>query len=199
MEIAGVILTDQEKENLLLAAVSNDMDAIVAARQLIIDRVNVEKTTKKTITRKITTLRSMSMLSNPVTWLRNRISNFMLLRLNKVATAIGNKIGTTAKGQFKMNGVITPEIQSFINSNLDNKLFDTLVTNLSRYNPSDIQSRFKDATGKANKDAIFANMVIKSLYNEFYNQNLFETDRMNKLHGFLMKMLSDNNYVREVL
>lgn len=200
MEIAGVVLTDTEKENLMLAAISNDMDAIAAAQQAIIDRVNVEKTTKKTVLRKLTTLRSMAMLSNPITWLRNLTSNMLLKRLNKIAYNIGSKIFTskTVPGQFKMDGVITPTIQNFINEHfIDNKLFDTLVSKLSRYNPSDIQARFKDATGKTSKDAIFANMVIKSMYNEFYNQNLFKSDKMNKLHGFLMKQLSDNNYVRE--
>ena len=177
MEIAGVILTDAEKESLLEAAVNNDMEAIAKAQQLIIERVNAEKTTKKNIYRNITTLRSMSMLSNPVTWLRNRVSNFMLKRLNTWASKIGSRIASnkTVKGQFKMDGKVTPQIQSFINEHfIDNKMFDTIVSNLSRYNPSDIQSRFKDATGKASKDAIFANMVIKSLYSEFYNQNTFK-------------------------
>lgn len=200
MEIAGVILTDTEKEALLDAAVSGDMDAILKAQKEIIDRVNKEKTTKKGILRKIITVRSMAMLSGPITWLRNVISNMLLKRLNKASSAIGNKVFTkkTVAGQFKMDGKITPEIQAFINEHfIDNKLFDTLVSNLSKYNPSDIQQRFKDATGQASKDAIFANMVIKSMYNQFYNQNMFKSPIMNKLHRSLMKVLSDNNYVRE--
>lgn len=200
MEIAGVILTDTEKEALMNAAVSGDMDAILKAQKEIIDRVNKEKTTKKGILRKITTVRSMAMLSSPMTWLRNVISNMLLKRLNKASSAIGNKVFTkkTAAGQFKMDGKITPEIQAFINEHfIDNKMFDTLVSNLSKYNPSDIQQRFKDATGQASKDAIFANMVIKSMYNQFYNQNMFKSPAMNKLHQSLMKVLSDNNYVRE--
>lgn len=97
-----------------------------------------------------------------------------------------------------MTGQVTPEIQAFINKHfLDNKLFDTLVSNLSKYNPSDISSRFKDATGKAAKEAIFAQMVIKSMYNKYYNENLFKTKWMNDLHNKLMKVMSDNSYVRE--
>ena len=52
----------------------------------------------------------------------------MLKDLNKLSTKIGNKIfvGTTSNSQFKMNGKVTPEIQSFINEHfIDNKLFDT--------------------------------------------------------------------------
>ena len=200
MEIAGVALNDTEKDDLLNAAMSNDIVEIDRVRRVIIERVNLEKTSKKTILRQITTFRSMMMLSSPITWLRNRISNFLLKRLNKIALKIGSRImpSKTAAGQFKMNGVITPEIQQFINDNfIDNQMFDLIITKLSKYNPSDIQGKFKDATGNISKDAIFANMVIKSVYNEFYNQNLFNSKRMNQTHTFLMKMLSDNNYIRE--
>lgn len=200
MQIEGVLLTDDEKDELMNAAVSGDMARISKIQHEIIDRVNAEKTSKKSILRKITTVRSMSMLSSPITWLRNIVSNKLLKNLNKVATKIGGKIASkqTAKGQFKMDGKITPEIQEFISKNfLDNGLFDTLVSNLSRYNPSDIQHRYKNALGQASKDAIFVNMVIKSLYSQFYNQNMFNSKALNQVHKFLMKMLSDNNYVRE--
>ena len=70
----------------------------------------------------------------------------MLKRLNIWASKkIGSRIASnkTVKGQFKMDGKVTPQIQSFINEYfIDNKMFDTIVSNLSRYNPSDIQSRF---------------------------------------------------------
>lgn len=200
MEIAGVLVSDEEKLALLDAAVSGDMQAIARAQQMIIERVNLEKTTKKNILRKITTVRSMAMLSSPITWLRNVVSNTMLKHLNQWSSKVGARIASNkvAEGQFKLNGKVTPQIQAFINKEfLDNGMYDTIVSDLSKYNPSDIQARFKDATGKASKDAIFANMVIKSLYNKFYNQNMFNSPRMNNLHKFLMKMLSDNNWVRE--
>lgn len=200
MEIDGVELTVDEKTDLFEAAQSGDIDKIAEVQRKIIDRISKEKTTKKSILRKITTVRSMSMLSSPVTWLRNIVSNFAVKRLNKVASAIGSKLwtGKTVEGQLKMNGKVTPEIQAFINKHfLDNKLFDTLVSNLSKYNPSDISARFKDATGNAPKEAIFAQMVIKSMYNQYYNENLFKSKWMNDLHNKLMKVMSDNSYVRE--
>ena len=200
MEIDGVELTIDEKTDLFEAAQSGDIARIEEIQNKIIERVSNEKTSKRSIGRKITTFRSMAMLSSPVTWLRNIVSNFALKRLNKLASAIGNKLwtGKTVEGQLKMTGQVTPEIQAFINKHfLDNKLFDTLVSNLSKYNPSDIQARFKDATGKAAKEAIFAQMVIKSMYNKYYNENLFNTKWINDLHNKLMKVMSDNSYVRE--
>lgn len=200
MEIDGVLLTEEEKTMLFDAANSGDIPTIQQAQQKIIERIEKEKTSNKSILRKITAIRSMAMLSSPVTWLRNLVSNMALKRINKLASSIGGKLwqGKTVSGQLKMTGNITPEIQSFINEHfLDNKLFDTLVSNLSRYNPSDISSRFRDATGKASKEAIFAQMVIKSMYNEYYNENMFKSKFINDVHKKLMKVLSDNNYVRE--
>ena len=163
----------------------------------------------------------MSMLTNPLTWARNIMSNAMLKKLNRFADKIGSKIAPSSKhvqsqmifseGNLKLDkngkviftsGVITPDIQAYINKNfIDNKLFNTLVNNLSRYNPSDIMAKHRNAYGQATKESIFEQMVVKSLYNQFYNQNLFDKTRagkaLNWTHTKLMKAMSDNNYVRE--
>lgn len=202
LEIAGVELTRQEQDNLLEAAKSNDINKINKIQAEIINRIKAEKLNKNTIGKSILTIRNMSMLSSPLTWLRNRVSNFMLKRLNKWSSVIGNKIWTkkTDSDQLKMTKAITPEITKFINENfVDNGLFSSIVENLSKYNPSDVQNRFKTAYGTIDKEAIFANMVIKSMYNKFYNENMFSEKFgfLTKVHQFLMKQLSDNNYVRE--
>ena len=200
MEIAGVILTPEEKDQLLDAASSGDIEGIVKAQNLIIERVMKEKTTKKSVLRKITALRSMSMLSAPTTWLRNIISNSLLEQLNPIASKIGDKVFTSkaVKGQFKMDGQVTPEIQAFITEHfIDNKLYDTLISTMSKYNPSGIKNKYKDSSGTPTKEAIFANMVIKSMYNRFYNKNMFDNPNLNKLQQGIMKMLSDNRWVRE--
>lgn len=200
MEIDGVLITDSEKDDLFSAANSGDIEAIKNIQSKIIQRVEKEKTSKKSIWRKITTIRSMAMLSSPLTALRNKVSNMALKRLNKIASAIGNKlwVGKHQAGQLSMRGNITPEIQSYINKHfIDNNLFDTLVSNLSRYNPSDISKQFKDVKGVASKDAIFAQLVVKSLYNEYYNSHMFNNKFLNSLHAKLMQALSDNSYIRE--
>ena len=200
MELAGVELTRGEQEALSQAAKSGDMAYISKVQSDIINRIKKEKIGKQTLSKQILTVRNMSMLSNPLTWLRNITSNFVLKRLNKLSTAIGSKIwkSKTDSGQLKLNKAVDKTIVQFINTNfVDNGMFDTIVDNLSKYNPSDIQGKFKNATGSISKDAIFAQMVIKSMYNKFYSENMFKSKFMNDVHGFLMKMLSDNNYVRE--
>jgi hypothetical protein len=202
LEIAGVELTKAEQDALIEAAESNDIERINEIQARIIERIKSEKTSKNTIGKSILTVRNMSMLSSPLTWLRNKVSNIMLKALNKISSAIGNKIWTkkTKSDQLKMKSDVTTEITDFINANfVNNGLFDSIVENLSKYNPSDIHNRFKTASGAIDKNAIFANMVIKSMYNKFYNENMFSEkfNFLNKTHKFLMKQLSDNNYVRE--
>lgn len=200
MEIDGVALTDEEKDRLFEAIKSSDMDKVKAIQQEIIKRISNERTSKKSLLRKVTTLRSMAMLSSPITWLRNKVSNMVVKRVNKLSSAIGNKLwtGKTVKGQLKLTSQVTPQIQGFIDKHfLSNGLFDQLVGNLSKYNPSDIAGKYKTAEGNATKEAIMAQLVIKSMYNQYYNENLFKNKWMNSVHSMLMKALSDNSYVRE--
>ena len=75
MAINGVELTSAEKDSLMKAAISGDIDTINEAQKKIIERIGNEKTGKKGILRKITTIRSMNMLTSPITALRNIISN----------------------------------------------------------------------------------------------------------------------------
>jgi len=199
MVIDGVTLPADIKGRLFDAVESNDIAFITKTQQEIIKYVADRKTAKKDIARKIVSVRSMSMLSSPMTWLRNKVSNFMLKRINKLSTAIGNRLWTKdSRGQLKLNKQITPEIQSYIAKNfIDNKLFDNLVSHLSKYNPSDISAMYRDATGKPTKQAIMAQMVIKSLYNQYYNENMFKSKFMNSIHQKLMQAMSDDSYVRE--
>lgn len=214
IRLDGVKLTDEEQSTLIKAVNNNDMDQVTKIQQNIIDRVKNEKISKKSFGKTISSVRAMSMLSSPLTWLRNQVSNFSLKRLNKISSKIGNSIfsGKTDTGQLKLlkgvkvdqktgrviGGDITAEIQNFINANfIDNKLYDTLLSDITKYNPSDITKKYKNADGTMDKTAIFADMVIKSLYGKYYNDNMFKSKAMNKTYSFIMKMLSDNNYVRE--
>lgn len=199
MVMDGITLPADIKGRLFDAIESNDIAFITRTQQEIMRYVAERKTAKKDIARKIVAVRSMDMLSSPLTWLRNKVSNFILKRINKLSSAIGNKLWSKDyRGQLKLNKQITPEIQNYIAKNfIDNGLFDNLVSHLSKYNPSDISKWYRDATGKATKQAIMAKMVIKSLYNQYYNENMFKSDFMNSVHQKLMQAMSDDSYVRE--
>ena len=199
MIIDNVEIQTDLKTELFEAIMSNDIDKIKKVEKDIYDYVNKNAPKHQSILRRITATRSMMMLSSPITWLRNRVSNFMLKRINKVADAIGKKVftGKHVEGQLKLNKQVTPEIQKFINKNfIDNKLFDSFVGQLSRYNPSDITDSKKTGT-KPTKEQIMAKLVLKAMYSEYYSNETFKSPFMKELHKKLMKVLSDNNYVRE--
>ena len=171
MIIDNVEIQTDLKTELFEAIMSNDIDKIKKVEKDIYDYVNKNAPKHQSILRRITATRSMMMLSSPITWLRNRVSNFMLKRINKVADAIGKKVftGKHVEGQLKLNKQVTPEIQKFINKNfIDNKLFDSFVGQLSRYNPSDITDSKKTGT-KPTKEQIMAKLVLKAMYSEYYS------------------------------
>lgn len=200
MELDGVKIPQGEKTQFFDALASGDISRMKAAQQSLIDYVSSRKTAKKSILRKITTIRSISMLSGPLTWLRNRVSNMALKRLNKVFSKLGNAMfkNKTMAGQIKMTGKITPEIQEFITKNfIDNKFFDSFISNISKYNPSEISAKFKDINGKPTKEAIVVQLILKSMYNKYYNENMFKSKFMNSVYQQLMKVMSDDAYVRE--
>lgn len=200
MIIDGVTLPQEHKDYLFDAIESGDIDVIKSARQKVIEYVESKNPKRKSVLRKAVSVRSMSMLSSPMTWLRNKVSNIILKPLNKFAATIGNKLfkSKSVSGQLKLTAKVTPEIQNYITKNfIDNGLFDTLVANLSKYNPSDIAQRFKNVEGVASKEAIMMQLVIKSMYNEYYNRNMFKHKWLNELHQKLMQAMSDDSYVRE--
>lgn len=198
MEIDGVKINDDLKAKLFDAIMSNNIEKIQAAEQEVYKFIREHSPKGQSFLRRVTNFRSMAMLSSPMTWLRNKVSNFMLKRIYKVSDAIGQHIftGKHVEGQLKLNKQVTPQIQAFINEHfIDNKLFDSFMGNLSKYNPSDITER-KNIGEKATKEQIMAHMVLKSMYSDYYNNETFKSPLMKKMHEFIMKRLSDNNYVR---
>ena len=226
MIIDGVEIPEPLRIELFEAAESNNIDRMSRIQQQIMDYASKHTTVKKSIFRKVISVRSAAMLSSPLTWLRNKVSNIALKRLNKMSDAIGAKImpKRTVEGQLKMDNKltvtfgkdgkvtigsksvrpeVTREIQEFINNNfIDNGLFDKFCKNLSRYNPSEIPDIAKPyaidkVTGKIKKEYIMSQLVVKAMYNEYYNKNIFKSKNMQKVYSFLMKAMSDDVYVRE--
>lgn len=200
MIIDNVIIGQELKDKLFDAVKSNNLTEITKTWREIYEFVQQNKSDKKSFLRKTVSTRSMMMLSSPMTWLRNRVSNIVLKRLNKFASAVGNKImkNKTKQGQLKLTAQVTPDIQKFIETNfINNKFFDTIVSNISKYNPSEIRELGKKVEQAPSKDAIMANLVIKAMYGQYYNENMYKSKFMNSTYKFLMKAMSDDSYVRE--
>lgn len=220
--IDGVPISTNAKNEFFDAIDHGDIKLIDEAEQKVIDEVEKQRTGKKSIQRKILMYRSLSMLSSPMTWLRNKVSNMALENLNKLSNKIGNKIFPkhSVKGQllldtditvtFTKDGKvkfdtkdeskkgITQEIQNFVATNfIDNGFFDKVISNISKYNPNDIDSSFKDKlTGEPTKEAVMSQLILKAMYNKYYNKNMFKNKAAQKAYQFLMKAMSDDSYVR---
>lgn len=205
IELDGVSIEGELKDKLFKAMESADVEKVQKAIDDIMLYVAENRSTRKSIYRKAVTLRSMSMLSGPLTWLRNKVSNMILKPLHKFTNKIGNMAfkGKTVAGQLKLDKQVTKPIQDYIKQHfIDNKFFDTFITNISKYNPSDIKEHLKTKTGKPTKEAIYANLILKSMYNQYYNDNMFNKDTktgkfMNELYHKLMRVMSDDKYIRE--
>ena len=205
IELDGVSIEGELKDKLFKAMESADVEKVQKAIDDIMLYVAENRSTRKSIYRKAVTLRSMSMLSGPLTWLRNKVSNMILKPLHKFTNKIGNMVfkGKTVAGQLKLDKQVTKPIQDYIKQHfIDNKFFDTFITNISKYNPSDIKEHLKTKTGKPTKEAIYANLILKSMYNQYYNDNMFNKDTktgkfMNELYHKLMRVMSDDKYIRE--
>ena len=220
--IDGVPISTNAKNEFFDAIDHGDIKLIDEAEQKVIDEVEKQRTGKKSIQRKILMYRSLSMLSSPMTWLRNKVSNIALENLNKLSNKIGNKIFPkhSVKGQllldtditvtFTKDGKvkfdtkdeskkgITKEIQDFVATNfIDNGFFDKVISNVSKYNPNDIDPKFKDKlTGEPTKEAVMSQLMLKAMYNKYYNKNMFKSKAAQKAYQFLMKAMSDDSYVR---
>ena len=176
-----------------------------AAKSLIPEKVSAA--------RKIAGIRSMSMVSGPMTWVRNIISNVALggfditvdgkkiaiPGLEELSSKVGNMVfkkdaPTTelTKVQYKLDGEITPVIQKFITEQfIDSGFFDATIDRLSKYNPSQVM-RHKKAGGSD----IIEDMVKHTIDNKFYTESMFNTKMLNSIHKFIMARLSDNKFVR---
>lgn len=149
--------------------------------------------------RKVAAVRSMSMTSSPMTWLRNIISNTALEHLNPISSKIGDAFlpkltakTTNTPHQYKLNGQVTPDIQKYITEQfIESGFFDETLDQLSKYNPSQV-IRHKNA----GESDIIGDMLVHAIYNHFYSESMFNSKMLNHIHAFLMKRLSDKNWVR---
>lgn len=216
LTIDGVELPLDLKEHLFGAVQSLDPLKIQDMINQSISFVEKNKTEKKPFLDKLIAFRSMSMLSNPLTWLRNIMSNLAVTSINNLASRIGNKVWSSKTSdvvkQIKFTAEVTPEIRDFIKEQLltevevefngkktKSTLFDTLVSSMSKYNPSDIK---RDKSGvpyedETKKEAILGKMVLKSLYSQYYHNNVFDNKMLNSLYQHLMKVMSDDRFVRK--
>lgn len=141
----------------------------------------------------IKSFRYLFMLSSPVTWVRNYVSNLFLRSFNSMSDAIGN-LFFAKKGYQESSWDLTrktkvdSDVEAFIKSEiLDNKIFDPLFENQSKYDTRSTKNNTKDT---------FKKMIVEAIKNKYMAENRFDSKTMNRIQGFVNRAISDKSFIR---
>lgn len=144
---------------------------------------------------KMKSYRYTAMLSSPMTWIRNIVSNVAMLGLNKSADTLGSMIFVKKgyrKDQWNLNGVkVSEDVRQFIEDNIkDNPIFDALYDTTSKYD-----DRRK---GTQDQSALFVSMIVSALEQKYAAQHRFDNKTANAISMFVTKMISDKPFIKFV-
>ena len=145
---------------------------------------------------RIKSFRYLSMLSSPLTWARNVISNVVQTGLTGAANAIG-KIVLPKKfyraDQYDLSRVkVSDEVKNFIRTAItNNDVFEALYDNTTKY----------DDRGKPTKKGnvrknMFITMIVRSLEKKYAANHRFDTVAMNRVSRFINDRISDKRFIR---
>lgn len=141
-----------------------------------------------------------SMYENPAAYIKsiensiNALESFVLY--NKDVSAYNKKVGEnplrkTMEGQYKIVGtVITPEVKSFIQTNLiDNKFLAYIKDGLNKYNVQNVSTNITTTDG-------VIEMIRNSVMNKVFSNNQFDSKYANKIVNAMFEhCLSDDKFV----
>jgi hypothetical protein len=144
----------------------------------------------------VKSFRYMSMLSSPITWLRNKISNTTTLILNSTADLVA-RIAFTGRGyrddQWDLTHTkISPEVKAFIDEYIKkNPVFDPLYNMSGKY---DERQRKKIGGEKE----LFTNLISSAMEERYAANYRFDSNTLNYVNRFVNYMLSDAEFIKLV-
>ena len=168
-------------------------------RQRESDKLKTKRWSKdwwKNLGRKIKSYRYMAMLSNPMTWIRNVISNVIITGFNKTSDVIGS-IVFSRKGyredQWNLNKVkISAEVKAFIDEHIfKNPVFKPLYNITNKYDPRPSKNIIKERN-------LLVSLIAKTYENQYAKENRFDSKVMKNVSKFIDKMISDEYFVKKV-
>jgi hypothetical protein len=209
-------ISDHDKDELIAAVESlqNEKDAELrkikvkkvqemlkdfGKRQRESDKLKTKRWSKgwwKNLGGKIKSYRYMSMLSSPMTWIRNVISNVIITVFNKTSDVIGS-IVFSRKGyredQWNLNKVkISAEVKTFIDENiLKNPVFKPLYDMTNKYDPRPSKNTTKERN-------LLVSLIAKAYEKQYAKENRFDSKVMKNVSKFIDKMISDEYFVKFV-
>lgn len=182
------------------AALESDNDEQLAKAIDQVKKEIADNYVEKNMMEKLLAFRYTAMLSNPMTWFRNLVSNFIVKHFNKWSAGIGEKLIGKKMSKYKgyklVGTKVTTEVAEFIKLNLlDSGLLHQLTEGYSKYDPYSAET-----TKKVDKDYIVRTMI-NNFNKQFEQEMVYGTSKISplfvKFSEFIRKMISDEKFVNE--
>lgn len=143
----------------------------------------------------IKSFRFTTMLSSPITWVRNIVSNVALQGLNKASDAIGNFIFTKkgyTKEQWNLQKVqVSEKVKTFIDNNIKNsELLGLLYGNTTKYDDNMLSKYKKD------RQDLFTTMITRAIEQKYAANHKFDNKTMQLISNFVNARISDERFIR---
>lgn len=199
----GIEFAVSDVQALVEATNSGDIERIQAAKTAMYENaLKSYKGRKQSFFDKLLKFERMAMLSGPGTWVRNQVSNLMVVAGNKSAEYLSGPIvkmldklfPKTFKhrdNQYKLVGTkVTSEVQTFIKREIiDSKLLELVRDGFSKYDTRKYKPN--ETTGEQSLADLIENSIRSKIMKDTYSKSKV----VNETYKFLFKMLSDDKYI----
>ena len=200
---AGIEFAVSDVQALVEATNSGDIERIQAAKTAMYENaLKSYKGIKRSFFDRLLKFERMAMLSGPGTWVRNQVSNLMVVTGNKAAEFVSGPIVKMLDklfpkkfkhrdNQYKLVGTkVTSEVQTFIKREIiDSKLLELVRDGFSKYDTR------KYKPGETTGEQSLADLIENSIRSKIMKDTYSNSKVVNETYKFLFKMLSDDKYI----
>ena len=199
----GIEFAVSDIQALVEATNSGDIERIQAAKTAMYENaLKSYKGIKRSFFDRLLKFERMAMLSGPGTWVRNQVSNLMVVSGNKTAEYVSGPIvkmldklfPKTFKhrdNQYKLIGTkVTSEVQTFIKREIiDSKLLELIRDGFSKYDTR------KYKPNEISSEQSLSDLIQNSIRSKIMKDTYSNSKVVNETYKFLFKMLSDDKYI----
>lgn len=199
----GIEFAVSDIQALVEATNSGDIERIQAAKTAMYENaLKSYKGIKRSFFDRLLKFERMAMLSGPGTWVRNQVSNLMVVTGNKAAEFVSGPIVKMLDklfpkkfkhrdNQYKLVGTkVTSEVQTFIKREIiDSKLLELIRDGFSKYDTR------KYKPNEISSEQSLSDLIQNSIRSKIMKDTYSNSKVVNETYKFLFKMLSDDKYI----
>lgn len=200
---AGIEFAVSDVQALVEATNSGDIERIQAAKTAMYENaLKSYKGIKRSFFDRLLKFERMAMLSGPGTWVRNQVSNLMVVAGNKGAEFVSGPIIKMLDklfpkkfkhrdNQYKLVGTkVTSEVQTFIKREIiDSKILELVRDGFSKYDTR------KYKPNEVSSEQSLSDLIQNSIRSKIMKDTYSNSKVVNETYKFLFKMLSDDKYI----